>query len=531
MRVVWAVLLMLAAGAVGCKKKRPEAPVPAEPERVTPAEPRTSGGTRGVFTIGPRTTYVLGPVTTSGHIDYVAALNDRLSAGVPPAGNANVAIWSVLGPNPPDGTNLPPGFFARMGVEPPPAVGNYYVGLSAYAGQVAPAHTGAAVAALPGLSARPWKPAENAVISGWLKANAEPLTALRDAVTRPGYYNPLLPTEPGKGLFSALNSGLTAGRELAGALACRAMLSLGEGDAAEAWRDILTCSRLGRRVGHNGVLIEGLVGMAIEHVATRAAVAFLAHARLGAAALDGCRRDLAALPPRADMAAQIDFAERIFFLDGVMQLDRHGWAEAPAYGDDFQPIRHGLTDDLLAGIDWNPALEEANTHYDRIAAIFRTTDRAGRVRRLRELLDETRAPRELFAGGQSAAALKAAGSPAERGRLLGRMMLASAGSAFMRVSDAADRIRQATDNVAIAFALARYKLDHGRYPDTLAPLAPRYFKAVPGDVFSEKQPIYRPTATGFILYSVGPNGADDGGRTLDGQPPGDDIVVRVPPQP
>jgi hypothetical protein len=33
---------------------------------------------------------------------------------------------------------------------------------------------------------------------------------------------------------------------------------------------------------------------------------------------------------------------------------------------------------------------------------------------------------------------------------------------------------------------------------------------------------------GYLLYSVGVNGKDDGGRQFDDDPPGDDLSVRMP---
>ena len=40
--------------------------------------------------------------------------------------------------------------------------------------------------------------------------------------------------------------------------------------------------------------------------------------------------------------------------------------------------------------------------------------------------------------------------------------------------------------------------------------------------------IYKPTAKGYLFYSVGQNGKDDGGRWYDDDPPGDDPGVKMP---
>ena len=69
--------------------------------------------------------------------------------------------------------------------------------------------------------------------------------------------------------------------------------------------------------------------------------------------------------------------------------------------------------------------------------------------------------------------------------------------------------------VAVTAAAAqRYRLDHGRYPATLEALVPRYLDRVETDSL-DGQPIkYRVTDDGqaAVVYSVGSDGVDDGGR-------------------
>jgi hypothetical protein len=52
--------------------------------------------------------------------------------------------------------------------------------------------------------------------------------------------------------------------------------------------------------------------------------------------------------------------------------------------------------------------------------------------------------------------------------------------------------------------------------------------AVPNDLFSGKPLVYRPAEKGYLLYSVGLNGKDEGGRSYGDDPPGDDLSVRMP---
>jgi hypothetical protein len=115
------------------------------------------------------------------------------------------------------------------------------------------------------------------------------------------------------------------------------------------------------------------------------------------------------------------------------------------------------------------------------------------------------------------------------GTRIGVILIASALGSFRKVQDAQDRIEQVRRNLRVAFALAAYRADRGRYPAQLADLAPKYLAAVPDDHFAGKSLTYRPTPEGYLIYSVGANGKDDGGRWIYDDPPGDDPCVRMPP--
>ena len=66
---------------------------------------------------------------------------------------------------------------------------------------------------------------------------------------------------------------------------------------------------------------------------------------------------------------------------------------------------------------------------------------------------------------------------------------------------------------ATALAIRLYEVDLGRRPASLDQLVPEYLPAVPADPFSaDDQPLrYAPDAERPVLYSIGPNGVDDGG--------------------
>jgi hypothetical protein len=69
------------------------------------------------------------------------------------------------------------------------------------------------------------------------------------------------------------------------------------------------------------------------------------------------------------------------------------------------------------------------------------------------------------------------------------------------------------DEALIACALERYRLARGQFPESLDALAPEFIAKLPADVIGGAAYQYRRTADGqFVLYSVGWNEIDDGGR-------------------
>jgi hypothetical protein len=64
-----------------------------------------------------------------------------------------------------------------------------------------------------------------------------------------------------------------------------------------------------------------------------------------------------------------------------------------------------------------------------------------------------------------------------------------------------------------ATAIERFRLAHGEPPETLAALTPTYLKTVPTDPFDPASTglRYKKLTKGYIVYSVGEDGHDDGG--------------------
>jgi hypothetical protein len=529
MRLFTALLLvpgLLAVASAG------EPPAPAKGKK---EDTRSKTNGKGHFTLTKETTYVTRPLDKDGYPDYAAALNERLRKGAAPENNSVVLLWQAMGPRPEGGAGMPPEFFELLGMKEPPKDGDYLVSLGGYAHdklKIEGKDTEEIFDQQNRATQRPWTAKDYPNLAGWIKANDKPLALVVEATGRSHYFSPLVPRKTAKGsegLIGARLSGVQKCREAANLLAARAMLRVAEGDREGAWKDLLACHRLGRHVGTGGTLIEGLVGVAIDAMACRADLAFLERGKLDAKRIAGCIADLQKLPPTPEMASKVDLGEHFMFLDSVMMIDRHGvkYLEAASGGRENNKVGTYIGDWLIYGIDWDPALRTGNRWYDRMAEALREKERPAREEQLKDLeteLKETRASiinegklRELVLG-----------SARDKGKLVGDILVTLLMPAVIKVQSAADRCRQVQDNTILAFALAWYERDHGRYPKHLDDLAPKYLSAVPRDLFSGIALKYRPEEKGYLLYSVGPNGIDEGGRWHDDDPPGDDPSVRMP---
>jgi hypothetical protein len=486
--------------------------------------------------ISKETTYVNGPVNKDGYIDYEAALNDRLSKGIPPERNANVLLWKAFGPQP-QGRRMPSEFFKRLGIQEPPLKGDYFIGLENY---IKRQHPGDATFA-PALEEKPsptkvlvgkvqhelerairqsWTAKQCPQLAAWLAINAKPLALVIEATRRPDYYNPLVRPAPGAELIGAELHGVQQCRELAIALAARAMRLSGEGKHEEAWQDLLACHRLGRLIGRGGSLIEPLVDIAIGEIAIGAMLGYLDSPGLTAHQVELAFEDFKKLPPTSPIADKMDLTDRCTLLDYLQNVHRS--RQDGAEQDAMEKIGFAM-------VDWGTLLRATNRWHDRTVTMLRIKDRPTRQKQIAQFTIDLRTAikeskdmeglRKEIAGG------------GDRGKVLGERMAKAFLAmipAFGMVQERADRDVQAHKNMQLAFALALYQRHHGRYPAKLDELAPKYIAKVPEDVFSGKAIVYRSSANGYLLYSVGVNGRDEGGRGPEDSPPGDDLSVRMP---
>jgi hypothetical protein len=406
---------------------------------------------------------------------------------------------------------------------PPPERGEYFVGLLRYAKDHLGLDSAESLYDQQGRALqRSWVSKECPHIAGWLKANEKPLALVLEATRRPKYFNPLVAPRDERGasvLLAAPLPGVQKCREFAAAL-------------NDAWQDLLACHRLGRLVARGATLMEALVGFAIDEIVRGAELAFLDRAGLNAEQARECLRDLQRLPSLPPLADKMDLGERFMFLNIVQLVQRRGLDALGGLGEAAAPRKEAnpLVRQVLDGVDWDPALRTGNRWFDRVAAALRIEDHTAREKELSRIHEELKTLKEKAGNAAEVVeALRGGKNPGKAvGQKIGDILVSHLMPAYNKVQPAADRAEQAQRNQYLAFALAAYRADHGRYPERLDELTPKYLAEVPRDLFSGKSLIYRPSRDGYLLDSVGANGRDEGGRWYNDDPPGDDPRVRMP---
>lgn len=482
--------------------------------------------------VSPQTTYITKPLSPKGLPDYEQYALERSRKGVTPENNAAALLWRALWPG-----DLEPKYYAAMadelGLEEIPLEDDALVRLYSKSNQdrigrwlskrVDPEVGNEAVEefelestadpepVIDQTTNRPWTSAHLPPLAEWLAENEKPLDLIVEASTRPRYYSPsptFLNSEH-ELLIQMLLLGVQSAREAARSLSARAMWHVGEGRPLDAWQDLLAVHRLARLVGQGQTtLVEQLVALAISNIACDGTLALLHDGNLKAGQARQVQRDLAALPDLIGIANSIDKGERLSALDAFVRIGSGGggkvFSQISDGGDDF-----GNSAFNIISVDWNLVLRETNHWYDRLAAAARSPNRIARQQALAQinadmmqLVAEQRTPRRLLAGVVSRHA---------RSELVSGMMLGLFLPAVQAATAAEDRGNATLELTRLAAALAVYRAEQGTYPETLDALVPDVIDKLPVDLYNAKPFIYKRDGEGYLLYSAGENGTDDGG--------------------
>ena len=295
-------------------------------------------------------------------------------------------------------------------------------------------------------------------------------------------------------------------------LALRSAARLAQGQTAEAAADVVLAFRLGDSLGEDPYHISQLVRYACDAIALHA---------LWEGLIDHRWSD-EQLARFQDILTRRDYAPGIL---RAIECERNiaGYELERILSDRFGRL-HQL--DALGG---NSSPSEVEEFLTAISVLmpdgwFRQ-NQARLMQGYQSLLNSARTAMKPAARTEALKEAQASDEVAERfliessthttpRNFLVRRLLPSLGKASQRAHRAITLARLG----AVACALERHHRAHGRYPESLSGLGPAMLKSLPDDWMSGQPFHYRRTEDGrFELWSVGPDGKDDGGvyRTRD----------------
>jgi hypothetical protein len=465
---------------------------------------------RRSFQPGFDTTRIVGPLLGNGSIDYLTAIEKYYEDGVTPQNNSAVLILQALGRK-----ALPPsqptdGITERMGMPHLPEQGDYYVTYEDFCKQ-----HGAPIEADP---TDPqiqivFSPTVGVQTKQWIEANTKSLSLMAEASKRSRYFIPFNGGYHYELAVSVPLPFLGFLREMHRAFLTRAMVRIGQGDFDGFQEDVMTVHRLARLLAQAPTLVERLSGgaLALEISACKVERAVAASGRLSSAQTRKMASELAAMGDLHSIDDAVNITERYISLDLLQWLAKSSPTRSGELINSIgsHPFINPPQAFWLIPVPYEDSMRATNHYNDGIVAVLRLPTYPQRIGQLRlweqQIVDADRHPLGKF--------------------ITANWMAPELMPSLVRADERFEISRMERRLSQIALGLAAYKAEHGEYPASLDALVPSCFAAVPNDVFSEKPVIYAPTEKGYVLYSVGPNMTDDGGKS---QKSADDIVASNP---
>ena len=350
----------------------------------------------------------------------------------------------------------------------------------------------------------------------FLNRHAETLEILRQAAARPtcrfirDYSRPSVDM-----LLPEIQFFRNAARILS--VSARHQVSLGAIPAA--LRDVISIMNISRHASSEPILISGLVGLAIDSIAIDTLIdvlPFIDADNLALLKRDEIHNFLSTPPSLAkNIYGEEAFGLYVFSIFGTGGFDQWQLGQLASFIMDDLDVPDSI---VQQDTFFNPALaayriflfpqdltayQQTMHTYQRVAEI--SNSYAAKQTTLKRIEDD-------FSSGRPKGFVTALLTPA-------------IGKAIENVEKA--RMRHTTALVAIA--ATEFRITHDSLPEKADVLVPKLLPFLPKDVFLDKSRLrYSVKNDGVAIYSVGPNGKDDGGPGPDigkDQPKNDDVGI------
>jgi len=351
-------------------------------------------------------------------------------------------------------------------------------------------------------------PEEKQRIEKWIAENNKIFDLITTGAQKPYYWQEY----KGDAMLAILMPNIAGFRNLSKALRWKIWLSAEQGRYEEAFTNIKVNYKLGQHLKGDVILIEQLVGIAIETLAVGTLRDVLSEYEIDSPNLATFQEDFEQMIAGEDFKVSLK-AEKLFMYDEIQRC----FTENHFGGGHLYPSR------LMA----LGALGKGNqlSTYEIIFEVISSPEGwlgASQVLFFHPNKQETLQMVESFYDFWEVIAPKTPGQmhieefdPEKEAMTIikGNMLLEFLTPALWKVSELGHRVKMDVEAMLTLIAILRYRQDEGNYPENLEELITSgYLNKLPIDAWSDKSLVYRKTDNNFILYGIGRNFEDDGGE-------------------
>jgi len=329
----------------------------------------------------------------------------------------------------------------------------------------------------------------------WIDDNKQALDLMIEGTKRPHYWAIHNSAEADfvKGVImdGAVMKNLSSYRTIARALNWRSRYKAYESNVESALEDCVSLVKFGRHQQGKGLLIEQLVGIAVEALAHGSMSMIMEKSEVPADTLKNVHEQLRQEFSMPQDVINLD-GEKAFLYDYIQR----------SFTDDGKGSGRILVRGVpLAVGDWKSGLWRFVTlSYPDRREVTAKVDQYYQL--AEQVFDET--PWRARQEDESQKYMEIAGDS---------FLLRITAPAHDRLVQLEWRMKTMRLGLLTMLALARYEQEKSRYPESLDVLVETgYLKEMPNDPYSDGPLVYKKTDESFILYSLGENLSDDGGQ-------------------
>jgi hypothetical protein len=301
-------------------------------------------------------------------------------------------------------------------------------------------------------------------------------------------------------------------RKIARMTVWQAKLKAYDGHIEEAFDDLLACYRVGRHLKGPRMLIEQLVGIAIQSISTQDMLVILNNQKVDSQLLKNLQTQLEELMAEDTYTVNYE-VEQFFILDFIQRCyTNNGRGSGHIIPGRVQGSM-SIVDDSVQSYD---KTEEKLRFGLFLAMSITTANRRDMSRTFDKVYDTAqkltyKTPWQLHKENFDFEMDFDNWSTLRKARY---WPVSMSMPAVREVNKAAYRNKTQVEALITTLAIIRFKQSTGSYPKSLDDLvAAGYLKNLPMDPWSDKPLIYKNMDDNFLLYSVGFNFKDDGGQS------------------